>query len=186
MTITPPVSSSCGVPLASAPRAAQYDTQTASTIRKAAPGRKTDGRAVLSGAVSRMRLMPSRRLLASLLTLFVPALGICGSLTPLQALASYCADSESSRCAEDENTSDSCSSVPQNVPISRACRSSELRVTLASKEDGPKTKGAPTFGAEAGNESVAALSPTRRIVSLRLAVLAASPPLNLLHETFRN
>jgi len=133
-----------------------------------------------------MKLMPSRRFLASLLALFVPALGICGSLAPLQALASCCAADavpvEPACCTEEESVPESCPSAP----ISPGCRSCDLGVTLSSKEDGPKTKVAPTFGAHAGNESLAAFSPSRRIVSLRLSVLGASPPLNLLHETFRN
>ena len=135
-----------------------------------------------------------RPLLTSLLVLFVPALGVCGSLAPLTASASFCsvktAPVESSCCPMEETagsggTSPDDCPLCQDDPVPASCHACDPGAALPSKKEGARTKVAPAAAPDVVVAVRVAHVTALPAVPLRLAVLAASPPLNLLHETFR-
>ena len=124
------------------------------------------------------------RAAAVLIGLFLPALGVCASLTPPAAFLAYCsagACGERSCC---EAEADASCPAPARAPESPRCRACEGLLTFAGEERPALRVPAAAAPLPA---SVAAARPLPILFSPnRLGILTASPPLQLLHESLRN
>ena len=124
------------------------------------------------------------RAAAVLIGLFLPALGVCASLTPPAAFLAYCsagACGERSCC---EVEADASCPAPARAPESPRCRACEGLLTFAGEERPALRVPAAAAPLPA---SVAAARPLPILFSPnRLGILTASPPLQLLHESLRN
>lgn len=130
---------------------------------------------------------------AALLCLFMPALGICGSVAPLTSAVSFCPmKAAPAEACPMEGTAESGGTSPEDCPMSHrdsvpaSCRACDPGSALPSRDDGVRTKTMPAASAVDSAATKTHHVPIYSGGTLRLAILAASPPLNLLHETFRN
>ncbi len=124
------------------------------------------------------------RAAAILIGLFLPALGVCASLTPPVAFGAACsaADSAERSCCGDE-AGPSCP-APERVPAGPRCRACEGLLVFASEE-----RSALRVPQAASHlpASVAVAAQTPVFPSPhRPGSLSASPPLHLLNESLRN
>jgi hypothetical protein len=132
--------------------------------------------------------MPRRetgRLLAGLTSLLVALCTTCG-LAPVGTLQQALAAATSSAAPMCDRSGDCGSSCPEERdPRPSDCRScSTTRCGfLVSERVAPSAPASSALGAAARSAPVVL---STRAAALRDATLAASPPLHLLHETFRN
>jgi len=121
---------------------------------------------------------------AILIGLFLPAVGVCASLTPPAAFASFCpaGDGGERSCCGDESGS-SCP-APDRAPASPRCRACEGLLTFTGEERAPlhAPDVARPLPASCDAAALAAFAPAPH----RLRSLSETPPLQLLHESFRN